>query len=172
MRPVCGDALAQLAPWFPHWNRCHDPVEPTIQVIQILRQGGILQSLSSSSDGDGAQQQSPEWRAECGVAALDRVGRIAQKVRQTDLPKDAMATLAPQHVGEALVQFRVGGKMAPHPKLLRDDWLATDRIRTSGHQHSVQHRHADSSFGLLGSEAAGAQPWSDQCLVATHCRFY
>ena len=62
--------------------------------------------------------------------------------------------------------------MAPNPKLLSDDWLATDRIRTSGHQHPVQHRHADGSFGLLGSEAAGAQTWSDQRLVASHCRFY
>jgi hypothetical protein len=72
----------------------------------------------------------------------------------------------------ALVQFQTEGKMALNPKLLRDDWLATDRIWTSGHQHSVQHRHADGSFGLLGCKATGAQPGSDQCLVSTHCRFY
>ena len=37
----------------------------------------------------------------------------------------------------ALVHCQTAGEMAPNPKLLRDDWLATDRIRTSGHQHSV-----------------------------------
>jgi hypothetical protein len=35
-----------------------------------------------------------------GLAALDSLGRVAQKMRQTHLPKDAMATLASQHVGD------------------------------------------------------------------------
>ena len=65
-----------------------------------------------------------------------------------------------QDVGnaDALVQFQTGGKVAPNPKLLRNDLLAADRIRTSRRQHPTQHRHADGSFGLLGNEAAGAQP--------------
>jgi hypothetical protein len=66
----------------------------------------------------------------------------------------------------------VQGEMILSPKLLCDDWLATDGIRASGCQHPVQHSHADGSFGLLASKAAGSQPRSDQRLVTTHCRFY
>jgi len=67
---------------------------------------------------------------------------------------------------------QIQGEMAPSPKLLRDDRLATDGIRASGGQHPVQHRHADGSLSPLGREAAGSQTRSDQRLVATHCRFY
>ena len=67
---------------------------------------------------------------------------------------------------------QIQGEMAPSPKLLRDDRLATDEIRAPGRQHPVQHRHADGSLGLLGGEAAGSQTRSDQSLVTTHRRFY
>ncbi len=67
---------------------------------------------------------------------------------------------------------QIQGEMAPGPKLLRDDRLATDGIRAPGRQHPVQHRHADGSLSLLGREATGSQTRSDQRLVATHCRFY
>src|ERR1700761_6379201 len=93
-------ALAQLAPRFAKRDRYDDPIKPTIQIIEVLRQRGVLLHLSPSSDGDGTQQKSPEWGAERGIAALDGVGRIAQKMRQAHLPKDAMAALAPQHVGD------------------------------------------------------------------------
>ncbi len=56
----------------------------------------------------------------------------------------------------ALVHFLKEGEMAPNPDQSSDDRLATDRIRASGRQHPVQHRHADGSFGLLGRKAAGA----------------
>ena len=62
--------------------------------------------------------------------------------------------------------------MAPSPKLLRDDRLATDGVRAPGRQHPVQHRHADGSLSPLGREAAGSQTRSDQRLVTTHCRFH
>ena len=55
--------------------------------------------------------------------------------------------------------------MGPKPNLLCDDRLATDGIGASDRQHPVQDRHADDSLGLLGSEAAGPQTWSDQRLV-------
>jgi hypothetical protein len=64
------------------------------------------------------------------------------------------------------------GRDDPNSKLQCDDRLATDGIRASGRQHSVQDRHANRSLTLLGSEAAGAQPRPDQRLVAAHCRFY
>ncbi len=67
---------------------------------------------------------------------------------------------------------QIQGEMAPNPKLLRDDRLATDGVRAPGRQHPVQHRHADGSLSLLGREAAGSQTRSDQRLVTTHCRFY
>jgi len=67
---------------------------------------------------------------------------------------------------------QIQGEMAPNPKLLRDDRLATDGIRAPGGQHPVQHRHADGSLSLLGREAAGSQTRSDQRLVTTHRRFH
>jgi len=67
---------------------------------------------------------------------------------------------------------QIQGEMAPNPKLLRDDRLATDGIRAPGRQHPVQHRHADGSLSLLGREAAGSQTRSDQRLVTTHRRFH
>ncbi len=72
----------------------------------------------------------------------------------------------------ALVHSTDPGRDSPNPKLLRDDRLATDRIRAPGRQHPVQHRHADGSLSLLGREAAGSQTRSDQRLVTTHCRFH
>jgi len=68
--------------------------------------------------------------------------------------------------------WRLEVEIAPTPRLLCDDRLATDGIWASGRQHPIKHRHADGSLGLLGREAAGPQPGSDQRLVATHCRFY
>ena len=68
--------------------------------------------------------------------------------------------------------WRLAVEIAPNPRLLCDDRLATNEVWASGRQHPVQHRHADGSLGLLGGEAAGPQPESDQRLVATHCRFY
>jgi hypothetical protein len=56
---------------------------------------------------------------------------------------------------EALVHFQTEGEITPYPKLLCDDRLATDGIRTSGRQHLIQHRHADGSLGLLSRKAAG-----------------
>jgi hypothetical protein len=72
----------------------------------------------------------------------------------------------------ALVHFQTEASFTPSPKLLCDDRLTTDGIRASGHQHPIQHRYADGSLGLLSRKAAGSQPWSDQRLVTTHCRFY
>ncbi len=68
--------------------------------------------------------------------------------------------------------WRLEVEIAPNPRLLCDDRLATDGIWASSRQHPVQHRHADGSLGLLGGEAAGSQPRSDQRLVAPHCRFH
>ena len=56
--------------------------------------------------------------------------------------------------------------MTPDPKLLCHSRQATDGVGASSRQHPVQHRHADGSFGLLGHEAAGSQPGSDQRFVA------
>ena len=56
MRPVGGDALAQLASRLADRDRRHDPIEPSIQIGMILRQRRVLQRISSSSDGDRAQQ--------------------------------------------------------------------------------------------------------------------
>jgi hypothetical protein len=48
----------------------------------ILLQGGILQRVASSSDGDRAQQQTLERGAEGDIASLDGIARIAQQMRQ------------------------------------------------------------------------------------------
>jgi len=60
----------------------------------------------------------------------------------------------------ALVHLVDGGRDDPSPGPLCDDPLATDGFRASCEQHPVQDGHADGSLGLLGSEAAGSQPWS------------
>jgi hypothetical protein len=93
MRPVREHALMQLAARFTLRDGGHDPVEPTVEVIEVLLQGGILQRLSPPSDRDALprvlgrpQQQPPERRAERRIAALDRVFRVAQQMRQAHLP--------------------------------------------------------------------------------------
>jgi len=70
----------------------------------------------------------------------------------------------------ALVHLSDGCRDGPTPELLCDDPLNTDRFWASSRQHPVQDRRADGRLGLLGSEAAGSQPGSDQRL-ATHGRF-
>jgi hypothetical protein len=55
MRSVGEHAFAQLSPRFANRDRRHDPVEPTIEIIKILPEGCVLQHLSPSSGGDGAQ---------------------------------------------------------------------------------------------------------------------
>jgi len=71
--------------------------------------------------------------------------------------------------GLALVHSVDGGQDDPSPGPLCDDALATDGFRVSCQQHPVQDGHADGSLGLLGSEAAGLQPWSNQRFVGAHC---
>ena len=77
VRPVCGDALAQLASRLAARNGCHNAVEPAIQVGKIVPQRDVLQHVAPSPDGDCAQQQSLERGAEGGVTVLDGVCRIA-----------------------------------------------------------------------------------------------
>jgi hypothetical protein len=81
MRPVGEHALVQLAAPLADRDRRQDSVEPAVEIIEILLQGGVLQRLSAAADRDGAQQQPPERRAERRVAALDRVFRIAEQMR-------------------------------------------------------------------------------------------
>lgn len=69
------------------------------------------------------------------------------------------------------MHFWAEGEMTPPSVLLCCDGLTTVRIRASGHQHSVERRHADGSFGLLCCKTPGSQPRSDQYLVAAHRRF-
>jgi hypothetical protein len=88
-----------------------------------------------------------------------------------ELFRTALAAINKQ-LGSALVHFQTEGEIPPNSKLLCGDRLATDGIRASGRQHPIQRRHADGSLGLLSRKAAGSQPWSDQRLVTTHCRFY
>ena len=71
----------------------------------------------------------------------------------------------------ALVHFADGGRGDPSPELLCDGPLKADRFRASSRQHPVQDRRSDGSLGLLGSEAVGSYPRSDQRLVTAHRRF-
>jgi hypothetical protein len=81
VRPVGGDALAQLASRFAARDSCHDAVEPAIQIGKILLERDVLEFIAAAPDGDRAQQQSLECGAEGGVAAFDGVSRIAQQMR-------------------------------------------------------------------------------------------
>ncbi len=88
-----------------------------------------------------------------------------------ELGNTAGIPVVPGHgIAVALVHLVGGGRDDPSPEPLCDDWLTPDGFRASSRQHSVQNRHADGSLGLLGSEAAGSQPWSDQRLVTARCR--
>ena len=73
MRPVGEHAFVQLAAGFAHRDRRHDPIQPAVEVIEILLQCGVVQRLAPPSDGDGAQQQPLERGAEGGIAAFDGV---------------------------------------------------------------------------------------------------
>ena len=57
MHPVGGDAFAQLAPRLPDRNDRNGPIEPPIEIGMILRQRWVFQRISSSPNGDRAQQQ-------------------------------------------------------------------------------------------------------------------
>jgi hypothetical protein len=81
MCPVGEHALAQLAARLANRDHRQDPVEPAVEVIEILLQGGVLQRLAPPADRDGAQQQPPERRAERCVAAFDGVFRIPEQMR-------------------------------------------------------------------------------------------
>ena len=81
----------------------------------------------SSADGDGAQQQPFERGAECGIAALDRIARIAQQMRQAHLPLHRMAALAAEHVGH------------PDPRLDGAEQVLHHGLAAAG-ANDVQHR--------------------------------
>jgi len=109
-------------------------------------------------------------RDELVRAVSERYGRASREERGRIL--DEFAAVTGLHRKQALVHSVDGGRDNPSPGPLCDDPLATDGFRASCQQHPVQDGHADSSLGLLGSEAAGSQPWSNQRFVAAHCCFY
>jgi hypothetical protein len=73
MGAVGAHALVQPTSRLSDRDRRDDPVQPAIEIIQILLQGGVLQRRAPSSHRDGAQQQPPERRAERRVTAVDGV---------------------------------------------------------------------------------------------------
>jgi len=100
MLAVAGDATTQLL-----GGLCASPprqhaVEPAVQIGSTLRQRGVEQAVASPPDGDRAQQQPFERHREGIVAAVDRVLRVAQQMREADLPDVGMAALAAQAVGD------------------------------------------------------------------------
>jgi len=108
------------------------------------------------------------------VPKLDRLARSVPDAR--DIADGLIARGVRLALGSSVYgrwcTRQIQGEMAPNPKLLHDDRLATDGIRAPGRQHPVQHRHADGSLSPLGREAAGSQARSDQRLVTTHRRFH
>src|SRR5216683_854268 len=93
------DAFAQPAARLADRLGRDDPIEPALQIREVLLQRGVLQRLSPSADGNGAQQQPPERSTERGVATFDGELRIAQQMRQAHLPCHPVSALAAQHVG-------------------------------------------------------------------------
>ncbi len=49
--------------------------------------------------------------------------------------------------------------------------MSADGIWASGRGHSVENRHSDGDFRLLGSQTACSQPSSNQCLAPAHSHF-
>ena len=99
MRSMSPDALAQLFAVAPTRRGGHNAVEPSVEIGVILRQCGVEQARSPSSDGDRAQEQSLELGAEYCIAAIDRVLRIPQQMREAHLPLLGMTTLAAERIG-------------------------------------------------------------------------
>jgi len=82
------------------------------------------------------------------VPKLDRLARSVPDAR--DIADGLIARGVRLALGSSVYgrwcTRQIQGEMAPNPKLLHDDRLATDGIRAPGRQHPVQHRHADGSL--------------------------
>jgi len=63
----------------------HDGVERTLETPAVFAPGAFSQITAASGEHDSAQQQRLHARCEHGVAGLDRVGAVAQLMRQADL---------------------------------------------------------------------------------------
>ena len=96
--PVGEYAFTELMTRVPGRGHRDNPIEPAVEVVKILREGGVLQGLSPSPDRDGSQQQPPERSAERRITIFDGIFRVTQQMRQTNLPLDAVAALTAQHV--------------------------------------------------------------------------
>jgi hypothetical protein len=142
--------LVQLAARFANRDRRHDPIEPAVEVIEILLQGGVLQHLSPPTDRDSAQQQPPERHAECRIAALDGVLGVAQQVCQAHLPPHGVAALAAEHIGH------------PHLGPDRAEQCGYHGLAAAGFDH-VQHRHGGDEYPL----PPGLAPHPHRGLVGT-----
>jgi hypothetical protein len=112
-----------------------------------------------SADKIGAQHQARKAVLYVRQSSPHQV----QHNRESQILQDAMRERLVQlgwseieGIDEALVHSTHQRRDGPEPKLLCDDRLATDGIRTSGRQPPVQHRHANGRLSLLGRKAASA----------------
>jgi hypothetical protein len=81
MRPVGEDALVQPAARLALRGRCHDPLKPAVDIVEILLESGVLQRLPPPSDrGWRAAAAATGTAAERGIAALDGVFRVTQQM--------------------------------------------------------------------------------------------
>ncbi|MCA1696462.1 MAG: hypothetical protein LC749_18035 [Actinobacteria bacterium] len=67
------------------------PVQPSLQVSMILRQGAVLELVPSPADRHGPEQQDAKARGEALIAFLDRIVCVAQQMRQAHLTDRAIA---------------------------------------------------------------------------------
>jgi hypothetical protein len=183
MGSVGEHALVQLAARFSERDRRHDPVESAVEVMEVLLQRHVFQRLSPPSDRHGPQQQPPERRAERRVAAVDSVCRIAQQMRQADLPFDAVAPLAGEHVGDPnlgpdraeqgchdslaaagfdYMQHRRGGDEHPFPPVLAFD---PDRGLVRTDHRGGQHDFLDRRGGVQQRLPRSGQDVADRTLA-------
>src|SRR5882757_6213848 len=76
-----------------------ETVEPAVEIGAILLEGGVLEGLSPSADGDGALQEGLEAWCEDGIAVIDGVLGVTQEMGEADLPLQPMAVLGRIAVG-------------------------------------------------------------------------
>jgi hypothetical protein len=66
-------------------RRGNASTQPSFQIGLVLRQRASAQRVSSSADGNRAQQQALERRREPVVAAIDGVLRVAQHISEAEM---------------------------------------------------------------------------------------
>jgi FMN-dependent oxidoreductase (nitrilotriacetate monooxygenase family) len=115
---------------------------------------------------------SPQGRPVLVQAGASDTGRdLAAKLAELVFTAATTFEQAAAFYGDVISRLPRYGRSAAEVKIMPGIYPVVGRTEEEAKEKFVQHRHTDGSLALLGSEAAGAQTRSDQCLIAAHYRF-